>query len=26
VWGVRRDSLGITYVTGRRLVRRTESE
>ena len=26
VWGVRRDSLGVAYVTGRKLVRRTESE
>ena len=25
VWGVRRDSLGVAYVTGRKLVRRTES-
>ena len=26
VWGVRRDSLGVAYVTGRKLVRKTESE
>lgn len=26
VWGVRRDSLGVAYVTGRKLVRSTESE
>ena len=26
VWGVRRDSLGVAYVTGRKLVRRIESE
>lgn len=26
VWGLRRDSLGVTYVTGRKLVRRPEPE